>query len=75
MRYLFKSFFQMVKIFVLFAIFMVVFYFALNWFNSEYQGLHRYDAPEGDAVKVFSPEEKDNNETIDQLLQFYLDGV
>ncbi len=72
---LFRSVFQMVKIFFLFAVFMMIFYFALSWFNKEYQGMHRYDKPEGDAVKVFSPEEQEDEQYIDQLLQFYLDGV
>jgi len=73
MRIALKLIGQTLKIFILFTLFTIIFYFALNWFNEEYQGLRRYDTPEGDAVKVFNPSNVEDK-YVERLLQFYLDG-
>lgn len=67
---------QTIKLFGLFLLFSLVFYFAINWFNEEYQGMQKYDEPTGDAVKVYSPiVGKDTKSNfVDRLLLFYLDG-
>lgn len=38
---------DMIKVFVLFTGFTVLFYYAMIWINSEYENYHRYDKPEG----------------------------
>jgi hypothetical protein len=66
---------QTIKLFGLFLLFSLIFYFAINWFNEEYQGMKKYDEPTGDAVKVFAPVADDiESNYVDRLLLFYLDG-
>lgn len=66
---------QTIKLFGLFLLFSLIFYFAINWFNEEYQGMKKYDEPTGDAVKVFAPVTDDSESNyVDRLLLFYLDG-
>ncbi|MCY9387851.1 YqzK family protein, partial [Bacillus haynesii] len=36
---------DMIKVFVLFTGFTVLFYYAMIWINSEYENYHRYDKP------------------------------
>jgi hypothetical protein len=44
------------------------------WVNEEYQGYHRYDAPEGTALKVSNTENDENPVWLDRLILFYLNG-
>ena len=45
------------KVFVIFIACTFLFYFGLRVMHSEYEQYHRYDTPEGPAVKVFGAEE------------------
>ncbi|GAA5415427.1 hypothetical protein Pryu01_00451 [Paraliobacillus ryukyuensis] len=45
---------DVVKLFVLFVLCTSIFYFGLQAMHSEYQDYHRYDPPEGNAIKVSS---------------------
>ncbi|MDF2556713.1 MAG: hypothetical protein K0R71_541 [Bacillales bacterium] len=67
---------QTIKLFGLFLLFSLIFYFAINWFNEEYQGMRKYDEPTGEAVKVYSPSVGKNTKSnfVDRLLLYYLDG-
>ncbi|WFA03566.1 YqzK family protein [Bacillus sp. HSf4] len=65
---------DMIKVFVLFTGFTVLFYYAMIWINSEYENYHRYDKPEGAAMKVASMEGVDENSWFDRLIFFYLNG-
>lgn len=70
-----KMVFQTIKVFVLFTGCTILFYYGIMWLNEEYQDYHRYDEPEGTAVKVFSrgnPEGSSN--WFDRLILFYLNG-
>ncbi|PKG21886.1 YqzK family protein [Niallia nealsonii] len=70
-----KMVFRTIKVFLLFTGCTIVFYYALLWFNEEYQELHRYDEPEGTAVKVNSS--VGNEEDLswkDRIVLFYLNG-
>jgi len=44
------------------------------WVNEEYQNYHRYDAPEGSALKVSASSKQDNPQWLDRLILFYLNG-
>ncbi|KHD86028.1 YqzK family protein [Heyndrickxia ginsengihumi] len=61
------------KIFILFSVCTVLFYYGILWVNEEYENYHRYDKPEGTAVKVSTQADKDPN-WVHRLLLFYSDG-
>ncbi|MBJ4002407.1 YqzK family protein, partial [Salmonella enterica subsp. enterica serovar Goldcoast] len=63
---------DMIKVFVLFTGFTVLFYYAMIWINSEYENYHRYDKPEGAALKVASMEEDEQGSWFNRLIFFYL---
>jgi len=62
-----KVLWDMIKVFVIFIACTFVFYYGLRMMHSEYEQFHRYDPPEGPAVKVFN--EEDN--FIDRLNLFF----
>lgn len=45
------------KVFILFIVCTFIFYYGLRVMHQEYEQYHRYDTPEGPAVKVFQKEE------------------
>lgn len=50
--------FDVVKLFILFVCCIFLFYVGLRALHDEYERYHRYDEPEGQAVKVFLEEQK-----------------
>jgi len=44
------------KITIIFMTCTSLFYFGMRMMHAEYEQYHRYDPPEGDAVKVFQSE-------------------
>ncbi|WP_186578297.1 YqzK family protein [Aquibacillus kalidii] len=56
------------KIFVIFTACTILFYFGLKAMHAEYEEYHRYDPPEGKAVKVFNYEERG---ILDRLSIFF----
>lgn len=42
-----------VKVFILFTLCTFLFYYGLQLLHNEYEQIHRFDPPEGPAVKVF----------------------
>jgi hypothetical protein len=68
-----KIFFQMLKVFLLFTGCTILFYYSIVWINQEYENYHRYDEPEGSAVKV-STTEQQQSDWFERLLFFYRDG-
>lgn len=70
-----KIIFQTIKVFVLFTGCTILFYYGIMWLNEEYQDYHRYDEPEGTAVKVSSNGNVDGSSSwFDRLILFYLNG-
>ncbi len=57
-----------VKIFIIFTACTLLFYFGLKMMNEEYEKIHRYDEPEGKAVKVFQPHDEG---LLDRLSIFF----
>jgi hypothetical protein len=68
-----KMLLQMLKVFLLFTGCTILFYYSIVWINQEYENYHRYDEPEGSAVKV-STIEQQPNDWLERLLFFYRDG-
>lgn len=69
-----KIAFQTIKVFILFTGCTILFYYGIMWMNEEYQNYHRYDKPEGAAVKVSNAVKEEGSSAIDRLLLFYLNG-
>ncbi|MBB6455313.1 hypothetical protein HNQ94_003813 [Salirhabdus euzebyi] len=59
---------EFLKVFLIFIVSTFFFYFGLRMMHEEYENFHRYDEPEGNAVKVFELEE-DN--WVDRLSIFF----
>lgn len=74
MRRSMKAATDMFKVFILFSGFTILFYCAMMWINSEYRDYHRYDPPEGSAIKVTTMEEENHSRWFDRLMFFYLNG-
>ncbi|MGM0746731.1 YqzK family protein [Bacillus atrophaeus] len=70
----FKAAADTVKVFILFTGFTALFYYAMIWVNSEYENYHRYDKPEGSAVKVIGMENKETDGWLGRLMFFYQNG-
>lgn len=65
---------QTLKVFILFTGCTILFYYGIMWMNEEYQNYHRYDEPEGSAIKVSNAVKEDSSSWFDRLLLFYLNG-
>ncbi|MBO8154882.1 MAG: YqzK family protein [Bacillaceae bacterium] len=63
--YLFKEF---LKVFIIFIVCTALFYYGLRIMHEEYENFHRYDRPEGRAVKVFDQQE---GNLLDRLSIFF----
>lgn len=61
-----------IKVFVLFVVCTLFFYFGLIWINQEYENFHRYDQPEGNAVEVSTDSE--HSSVHERLRLFYKTG-
>ncbi|WP_153122750.1 YqzK family protein [Peribacillus tepidiphilus] len=71
-----KMILNTLKVFLLFVSFTVLFYFGMVWLNQEYQNYHRYDEPNGNAIKAsgtLTAEGKDWS-FLERLKLFYLSG-
>jgi len=44
------------------------------WVNEEYQDYHRYDEPNGTAIKVSANVNEQEPSWFNRLILFYLDG-
>ncbi|MEN1969097.1 YqzK family protein [Lentibacillus sp. N15] len=55
------------KIFIIFIGCTFLFYFGLRVMHTEYEQIHRYDAPDGPAVKVYQTDDG----FIDRLNLFF----
>lgn len=67
--------FKTIKVFILFTGCTILFYYGIMWVNEEYESYHRYDEPQGAAVKVTASTGKsDTSSWLDRIFLFYLDG-
>ncbi|WP_318508509.1 YqzK family protein [Bacillus sp. T3] len=74
MKAWFKLVFRSIKVFILFVGCTILFYYGMMWVNEEYQNYHRYDEPQGTALKVSAPVEGQSMPWLDRLILFYLNG-
>ncbi|MBN6888347.1 uncharacterized protein DUF4227 [Cytobacillus horneckiae] len=74
MKSWFKVAYQTVKVFVLFTGCTILFYYGIMWLNEEYQDYHRYDEPNGAAVKVVASANETDSTWFERLILFYLNG-
>ena len=65
---------QTVKVFILFTGCTILFYYGIMWVSEEYQNYHRYDEPEGAALKVSNAVNETSSSLLDRLMLFYLNG-
>ncbi|MBM7651512.1 YqzK family protein [Neobacillus cucumis] len=65
---------QTLKVFIIFTGCTILFYYGIMWVTEEYQSYHRYDEPEGSALKVSNVVKEEGSSLIDRLMLFYLDG-
>jgi Protein of unknown function (DUF4227) len=70
----FQMVWQTIKVFILFTGSTILFYYGIMWISEEYEGYHRYDEPEGAAVKVYSSVTDKESHWYDRLLFFYMNG-
>ncbi|WP_338470158.1 YqzK family protein [Niallia sp. XMNu-256] len=66
--------FHTIKVFILFTGCTILFYYGIMWLNEEYTEYHRYDEPEGSAIKVIAVGEEQHPNWFDRLILFYLNG-
>ncbi|SFK02384.1 Protein of unknown function [Halobacillus dabanensis] len=59
---------DLIKVLIVFTVCTCVFYMALRMVHEEYERQHRYDPPEGTAIKVYQPVEQ---EWTDRLSIFF----
>ncbi|MCH6268388.1 MULTISPECIES: YqzK family protein [Neobacillus] len=69
-----KIILQTVKVFIIFTGCTVLFYYGIMWVSEEYQNYHRYDEPEGTALKVSNTMSESDSSLVDRLIFFYLNG-
>jgi arginine exporter protein ArgO len=65
---------QTIKVFIIFTGCTVLFYYGIMLVNEEYQNYHRYDEPEGAALKVSNAVDEENFSLLNRLKLFYLNG-
>jgi len=65
---------QTIKVFILFTGCTILFYYGIMWVSEEYQNYHRFDEPEGSALKVSNAVEEESSSLLDRLMLFYLNG-
>lgn len=71
MKSIIDSCYNTFKVFILFTGCTVLFYYGIMWINQEYQNYHRYDEPEGAAVKVTKMVEERDEGWVQRLVFFY----
>ncbi|MFD2925877.1 YqzK family protein [Halobacillus naozhouensis] len=63
-----RSLQDLIKVLIVFTVCTCVFYAAIRMIHQEYERQHRYDPPDGSAVKVVSPLD---SEWTDRLSIFF----
>ena len=75
MRSWLQAVMQTLKVFLLFMGCTLLFYYGILWVSQEYESYHRYDEPQGKAIKVFQMEDGAPSASwIERLMLFYQEG-
>ncbi|OZM57127.1 hypothetical protein CIB95_06560 [Lottiidibacillus patelloidae] len=59
MSQFFNLLYDTIKVFIFFVAFTLLFYYGIVWLNDEYEGYHKYDQPQGGAVKVIGNKQEE----------------
>ncbi|WP_170007537.1 YqzK family protein [Bacillus fonticola] len=65
---------RLLRVFLLFTLSTVMFYYGMIWVNQEYENYQRYNKPEGAAVKVAADGQPDDWSWWDRLVWFTFSG-
>lgn len=57
-----KGWFEALKVLAVFLMFTILFYLGLKWLDQNYESYHKYDEPNGRAVKVFQSTNMKSND-------------
>ncbi|GGE38040.1 membrane protein [Pullulanibacillus camelliae] len=78
MKAAWRAIFDTIKVFLVFVVCTVLFYFGLKWLDENYEGYHKYDQPNGGAVRVFKTNDAQHVPPSDSMsarfFQFIRDG-
>lgn len=74
MRVWFVVTWKTIKVFLLFTVCTLLFYYGIIWISEEYENYHRYDEPHGSAIKVSSVGDARQSNVLERFLLFYLNG-
>ena len=66
--------YKSIKVFILFTGCTIFFYYGIIWINEEYQNYHRYEEPQGTAIKVSAKTDNKSMPMLERLILFYLNG-
>ncbi|GAF21367.1 MULTISPECIES: DUF4227 family protein [Shouchella] len=69
-----KILFHTMKAVILFVACTAIFYYGILWVTDELSDLHRYDVPEGNALKASSVASDEDRSLLQRLTLFLLDG-
>ncbi|ALA51042.1 YqzK family protein [Shouchella clausii] len=67
-----KSLLQMAKAAILFTLCTTIFYYGILWVSHEFSEYHKYDEPEGKALKVMSMNVGESDLSIDERIKRFL---
>ncbi|MFL6555095.1 MAG: YqzK family protein, partial [Bacillus sp. (in: firmicutes)] len=65
-----KAALKTLKVFIIFTGCTILFYYGIMLVNEEYQNYHRYDEPEGSALKVSNAAYEEDSSLLDRLMLF-----
>lgn len=74
MKNIAKLVIQTIKVFILFAVCTILFYYGMIWVSQEYQNYQKYNEPDGTAVKVMQQSAGRTDSGLSRLMLFYLNG-
>ena len=66
--------YKSIKVFILFTGCTIFFYYGIIWINEEYQNYHRYEEPQGMAIKVSATTDSKSMPVLERLILFYING-
>lgn len=69
-----RTIIQALRLFVVFTACTILFYYGIMWVNQEYENYHRYDKPQGTAVKVSGSGGGESAGWFGRLMLFYTNG-
>ncbi|WKB37088.1 DUF4227 family protein [Terrilactibacillus sp. S3-3] len=75
-----KGCLEALKVLAIFLMFTILFYLGLKWLDQNYESYHKYDEPNGRAIKVFQSINMNRNDdgnmqgVRQRLVDFFRNG-